>query len=342
MAFNIKGVWDRLFHWTHEAYRLQNVSAAKVDKDTDDICANGLSKLLTQSESNGKPVADMDFDGHKIINLLGGGDMTTAVTMRQATGCLFCDDVSMLSDRFAINTDVFAPMPNGSPEDIKLNGMRLFIRASLNKPDLKYLEINSAAGLLLGRFDVKGFDNKYPDFAANDIKALYPYEFVFYRGDVSGTGNDESVFFVKAVKHMADYSLPSLENVTSISSSSALSHYIKASNIAQSTSSVDEYACYTGMIDNDSNMTISCYHPAYSGPSAGKRNFNFTLALGPAFEFDDSEGYSVVIGAESLQEKESYIVERHTNVVRLELSIDGTVGDFQNGVSLLLKGKAKT
>ncbi|GHT48006.1 hypothetical protein AGMMS49936_09960 [Endomicrobiia bacterium] len=65
MGFD-KNHWNRKYHWSYESNNFQKISAEKVDKDTDDMCNNGLAKLLTQTVQGGRPTSRMSFDGHKI------------------------------------------------------------------------------------------------------------------------------------------------------------------------------------------------------------------------------------------------------------------------------------
>lgn len=67
MAFNGAGVFVRLFSWTSDAANGINITASRMDSETDGI-ASGLSNCITR-DGQGKPTAAIDFNGQNLTNV---------------------------------------------------------------------------------------------------------------------------------------------------------------------------------------------------------------------------------------------------------------------------------
>lgn len=67
MAFNGSGVFVRLYNWVNDAAAAINITASRMDADTQDI-ANGLSACLTR-DGQGKPSAAIDWNGQNLTNV---------------------------------------------------------------------------------------------------------------------------------------------------------------------------------------------------------------------------------------------------------------------------------
>lgn len=67
MPFNGTGTFTRVMNWVSDAVASINITASRVDTDTQDI-ANGLSNCVTR-DGQGKPTAAIDWNGQNLTNV---------------------------------------------------------------------------------------------------------------------------------------------------------------------------------------------------------------------------------------------------------------------------------
>lgn len=67
MAFNGAGVFVRLYNWVNDAAAAINITASRMDAETDGIAA-GLSNCITR-DGQGKPSAAIDWNGQNLSNV---------------------------------------------------------------------------------------------------------------------------------------------------------------------------------------------------------------------------------------------------------------------------------
>ena len=67
MAFNGAGIFVRLYNWANDAANSINITASRMDAETDGIGA-GLSNCITR-DGQGKPSAAIDWNGQALTNV---------------------------------------------------------------------------------------------------------------------------------------------------------------------------------------------------------------------------------------------------------------------------------
>lgn len=67
MAFNGSGLFVRLFSWVNDAANSINITASRMDSETDGIAA-GLSNCITR-DGQGKPSAPIDWNAQNLTNV---------------------------------------------------------------------------------------------------------------------------------------------------------------------------------------------------------------------------------------------------------------------------------
>ena len=67
MAFNGAGIFVRLYNWANDAANAINITASRMDAETDGIAA-GLSNCITR-DGQGKPVTAIDWNGQTLTNV---------------------------------------------------------------------------------------------------------------------------------------------------------------------------------------------------------------------------------------------------------------------------------
>ncbi|GHT29116.1 hypothetical protein AGMMS49995_11050 [Endomicrobiia bacterium] len=102
----LDGKFNRLFSWKIEAQNNENISALKMDQDTNDI-ANGISQCITNNpDKGGVPQDHMDWNNKRLTNLADGVNSKDAVTMGQMlTG------VGILVDLSTTVNLIYIPIP---------------------------------------------------------------------------------------------------------------------------------------------------------------------------------------------------------------------------------------
>lgn len=74
MAYNGSGTWVRLYNWTNDAAAGIKIRADRMDAETNDMCNNGLSAVMTR-DGQGSPSANIPWNGYNItgVGALGIG-----------------------------------------------------------------------------------------------------------------------------------------------------------------------------------------------------------------------------------------------------------------------------
>ncbi|GHT38602.1 hypothetical protein AGMMS49593_08340 [Endomicrobiia bacterium] len=99
-----------------------------MDEDTDDICL-GLEQCITRDGQKVKPIADMDWNNQKIINIAEGEKANDAITLKQLQigGNLLFEAARKFYDNPDLNICEIS-----LPKEIALAaedaGMRIFIK----------------------------------------------------------------------------------------------------------------------------------------------------------------------------------------------------------------------
>lgn len=80
MAYNGSGVWVRLYSWTNDAANGIKIRADRMDAETNDMCNNGLSAVMTR-DGQGSPSANIPWNGYNItgVGALGIGMVPTNI-----------------------------------------------------------------------------------------------------------------------------------------------------------------------------------------------------------------------------------------------------------------------
>ncbi|GHU52280.1 hypothetical protein FACS189496_2160 [Bacilli bacterium] len=281
--------WERLYHWTEQSDNKQLILADRVDADTNDICINGLSKALTQTEQGGLPVDSMNFDKHKIINLKKATEVSDAASLSNLRMANYYEGHNDSASVMSITMP-----PNYIAEDLlSMDGMRFFIRS-----DYTYTE--SIIGLSITFPSIPLPDNimNCPIFSAatgdrnieiGAIKSGAINEFIFcvlWQED----NRVSPILFLKDFPDKANQANVDLGNVASIDGK--LSNYIVATNVFFDDTN---FIVYTGIRRSDDSLVISCHRSNKPDIdfAVATVDFGFTAALGANFKFEAGSQYTI-------------------------------------------------
>lgn len=125
MPFNGSGTFTRLYSWTADAAVPLNITASRMDADTNDIVSNGLNNCLTR-DGQGKPSADINWNNYKLTNvsrLIVGGTSDDGSTAFQLHGDMSSDEAVFTLTNSATNGHIDF-VTNGSGQ-VRVNGVAL-------------------------------------------------------------------------------------------------------------------------------------------------------------------------------------------------------------------------
>lgn len=91
MAFNGSGIFQRLYNWASDAANSINITAYRMDAETDGIAA-GLSNCITR-DGQGKPLASIDWNTQNLTNVNAIAAASAAFSANVSAGALFGSDV---------------------------------------------------------------------------------------------------------------------------------------------------------------------------------------------------------------------------------------------------------
>lgn len=83
MAYNGSGIWNRLYNWTNDAQNGIKIRADRMDAEFNDMCSNGLSKVITR-DGQGVPTANLPMGGFKHTGVADPTATDQYLTVNQA------------------------------------------------------------------------------------------------------------------------------------------------------------------------------------------------------------------------------------------------------------------
>lgn len=82
MPYNGNGVFNRLFSWVADKAANINITASRMDADTNDIVSNGLGNALTR-DGQGQPTADLSMNNFRHTHVANGVSRTDYAALGQ-------------------------------------------------------------------------------------------------------------------------------------------------------------------------------------------------------------------------------------------------------------------
>lgn len=202
MPFNGSGTFNRLYSWVADAAAGLDISASRMDADTNDICNSGLDDCLTR-DGQGAPSANLPMNGFRHTNCQNGvantdyatvGQVKSAISNVRRVTALVAGAVNVATtDRYVL---VDLSVPAAAPVNLPFTGGPYTIVDEAGNAALYNLTITPTAGITI---------NGEPTLILNQNNEFVTLIFDGVSNYVSSQTNQETIVSVKDFGAVGDF-----------------------------------------------------------------------------------------------------------------------------------------
>lgn len=202
MPFNGSGTFNRLYSWVADAAAGLDISASRMDNDTNDICNSGLDDCLTR-DGQGSASANLPMNGFRHTNCQNGvantdyatlGQVKSAISNVRRVTALVDGAVNVATtDRYVL---VDLSVPAAAPVNLPFTGGPYTIVDEAGNAALYNLTITPTAGITI---------NGEPTLILNQNNEFVTLIFDGVSNYVSSQTNQETIVSVKDFGAVGDF-----------------------------------------------------------------------------------------------------------------------------------------